>query len=95
MENNPPTMKPKEVNMPNKRKKKLLRKSIKRLRCIRIGKPCKKLPDPDPLLSNDEEEVLVKVGFRLLSERIPKQKTDLQLSVASFLKKTERDLETP
>ncbi|RVE48189.1 hypothetical protein evm_007143 [Chilo suppressalis] len=34
----PPTMKPKEVNMPNKRKKKLLRKSIKRLRCIRIGK---------------------------------------------------------
>lgn len=57
----------------------------------RLRKPCKNLPGPDPILSNEEEGVLVQWVVDCCRKGFPKRKSDLQLSVASFLKKTGRD----
>uniref|UniRef100_A0A2H1WY43 SFRICE_022156 n=1 Tax=Spodoptera frugiperda TaxID=7108 RepID=A0A2H1WY43_SPOFR len=57
----------------------------------RLRKPCKDLPGPRPVLSTEEEEVLVQWVVDCCRKGFPKRKSDLQLSVASFLKKSGRE----
>lgn len=56
----------------------------------RLRKPCKDLPGPRPVLSTEEEKVLVQWVVDCCRKGFPKRKSDLQLSVASFLKKSGR-----
>lgn len=57
----------------------------------RLRKPRKNLPGPNPILSVEEETLLVNWIIECCRKGFPKRKSDLQLSVANFLKKAGRD----
>lgn len=57
----------------------------------RLRKTCKDLPGPRPILSTEEEGVLVQWVVDCCRKGFPKRKSDLQLSVANFLKKSGRE----